>query len=53
MPEKTLDDRAEKGVTMVSGHQEAPQNVSKHHHIVPTSAPILDVPSTSSTSSSY
>ena len=43
----------DKSVTMVSGPQEAPQDVWKCCHIVPTLAPILDVPSTSSTSSSY
>ena len=51
MPEKTSDDRADKSATMISDPQEAPQNVLKHCCIVPV--PILDVPSTSSTSSSY
>ena len=40
-------------VTMALGPQESSQNVSKCCHIVPSLAPILDVPSTSSTSSSY
>ena len=53
MPEKTSDDKTDKSVTMAPGPQEAPQNVLKHHCIVPTLAPTLDVPSTSSTLSSY
>ena len=53
MVEKTSDDKTGKSVTTAPGPQEAPQNVLKHCCIVPTLAPILYVPSTSLTSSSY
>ena len=36
---------------MAPDFQEAPPDGSKHHHITPTPTPILEVPSTSSTSS--
>ena len=52
MAENTGDDRADKSTTMVSDPQEAPQNIPKHCHIVPTLVPTPEGPSTSSTSSS-
>ena len=52
MAEKTGDDRADESATMVSDPQEAPQNVPKHHCIIPTPVPTPEGPSTSSTSSS-
>ena len=52
MTEKTGDERADKNATMISDPQEAPQNVPKHCHIIPTPVPTPEGPSTSSTSSS-
>ena len=51
MPEKASDDVTEGGETMAPGLQEALQDGSKHHCIIHTLVPILDVPSTSYTSS--
>ena len=51
MPEKASDNETDRAVTMAPGPHKALQDGSKHHHIIPTLAPILDVPSTSSTSS--
>ena len=51
MPEKASDVETDRGATMAPGPQEALQDGLKHCHIIPTLAPILDVPLTSSTSS--
>ena len=51
MPEKASIDETDKVTTMTPGPQEAPQDGSKHHCIIPTLGPTLDVPLTSSTSS--
>ena len=51
MPEEASDDETDRGATMAPDPQEALLDSSKHCHIIPTPAPILDVPLTSSTSS--
>ena len=51
MPEKASYDKTDKNKNKAPGPQEAPQYGSKCCCIIPTLVPILDVPSTSSTSS--
>ena len=51
LPKKASDEKTDRIATRALDFQEAPPDSSKHCHIIPTPASILDVPLTSSTSS--